>query len=212
MRPYAKPTTTRICLQPPPLRRHAGGCTTDASDPTLCHLRRPAVLARSPVVGAGRRARPVLLGARDRLLWTRDRRLAARAALPRRGEHRAHPSRPPAASRPGRLRWAPTTAGSRQRLGVTAPAFTLTLSGLRIARRRGGYREAGSQALSESCSSKLKNAAPGCTSSKQAVRRLRRHQRADLQPFHLRRGLRTQSGLVHFGERYYGTRTGRFIQ
>ena len=94
-----------------------------------------------------------MLPERDhRLLHPRDRRLAARTALPRR---RSDPVVERAAAEhgiePGEL-----VLGSDNGSAFTARRFRETLGGLGIRHRRGGYRDPESQAFIESWFGKLK--------------------------------------------------------
>ena len=88
-----------------------------------------------------------------RLLHPRDRRLAARAALPRRRSDRSSSSAHAAAYaiEPGEL-----VLGSDNGSAFTARRFREKLSELGIRHRRGGYRDPESQAFIESWFGKLK--------------------------------------------------------
>ena len=93
------------------------------------------------------------LNAIDRLLHPRDRRLAARAALPRRRSDRASSTGPP--PRTGSSR-ASSTLGTDNGSAFTARRFRARLAELGISHRRGGYRDPESQAFIESWFGKLK--------------------------------------------------------
>jgi transposase InsO family protein len=88
----------------------------------------------------------------DRLLYARDHRLVAGAALPRPGSRRGDRRRSPRARRgPGKL-----TLGSDNGTALTSRAFRARLVELGVVHRRGGYRDPESQAFIESWFGKFK--------------------------------------------------------